>query len=77
MKFLSVDWMMASTRPLRQAAVTSWHRAADWMPYALLMTCGMPCLLQSLACELQTPSHLEDVSAGELLQTLSAPAGGE
>jgi hypothetical protein len=36
MKFLSVDCTMASTRPLRHAAVMSWHRAADWTPYALL-----------------------------------------
>ncbi len=29
MKFLSVDCTKASTRPLRHADVTSWHRAVD------------------------------------------------
>ncbi len=58
MKFLSVDCTMASTRPLRHAAVTSWHRAADWTPYALLTMCAMPCLLHSLACRTgHQPSH--------------------
>ena len=38
MKFLSVDWTTASTRPRRQARVTSLHSAVAWTPYALLTT---------------------------------------
>lgn len=61
MKFLSVDWMNASTRPRRQAAVTRAHSSEDCTPYALLTICAIPNPSQSFACR-DTFSNLSKYS---------------
>jgi hypothetical protein len=50
MKFLSVLWMTASTRPTRNALVTNLVMGLAWTPYALFTRCPTPVALHNLAC---------------------------
>jgi hypothetical protein len=50
MKFLSVLWMTASTRPTRNALVTILVMARACTPYALFTRCPTPVALHSFAC---------------------------
>jgi hypothetical protein len=59
MKFLSVLCTIASTLPRLHAAVTAAVRLRACTPYALLMMCGTPSLLQSLATAMTSSLALQ------------------
>jgi hypothetical protein len=68
MKFLSVLCTIASTLPRRQAAVTAAVKLRACTPYALLMMCGTPSLLQSLATAMTSSLALQVQQQQSLVQ---------
>ena len=76
MKFLSVDWTTASTRPRRHARVTSLHSCAAWIPYALLMTCPTSSAEHILATSEHASADLGAKHEVEVMtqQTFEGPA---